>query len=87
MARKLDPKLCMRSWLTIDFDDTPVLFYDDVMSDRQPESCPLPSRLCRKEGIKHFFLYSPRNPGTIVANAYFDTFTKIFFVAAVRIGS
>src|SRR6516162_7306873 len=55
-ARENNSDFGVLTSLRIDLYRSRMLFYDDVVTDRQAEAGALPSRLRREEGIKHLFL-------------------------------
>ena len=54
-----------------------MLFHDDVVAHRKPQSGAFAGRLGREERVEHLFLHVHRDAGAIVANSDFDMFAAI----------
>src|SRR6516165_946989 len=61
----------------IDLYRSRMLFYDDVVGDRQAKASTLASRFCCEEGVEHLFPYFGRNAEAIVANPDLNLVAKV----------
>src|SRR5580704_16981681 len=77
-ARQNNPEFGKLAGFGVDGDRTCMLFHDDVMTDRKPQSGALSSRLGGEERIEHLGLHLGRNARAIVANPDLDAVAEIF---------
>ena len=75
--RQYDPEFGELSGLCLDLDRAAMLFYDDVVTHRQPKSGAFARRLGREKRVEYFLFDLVRNSGAVVANANFDFVTEI----------
>ena len=69
LARKSDDELREYAGFTFDIGPSTMLFDDDGMSHREPQSCPFAGRLGSEKRIKHLLLHVCRDTRSVVADA------------------
>src|SRR3954451_5792587 len=71
-SRQADDEFREYAGLGVNLDRAAMLFHDDVVAHRQPESRAFARRFGGEERIEHLLLYFGRDAGAVVANANFD---------------
>src|SRR5205085_898335 len=77
LARQTYREFGERAGFAVDLDRAAMLLGDDVVADRQTESCPFAGRLGREEWLEQLVANVRRDAGPVVAHPYFDSLAEI----------
>src|SRR5262249_32905950 len=77
-ARQDNPDFGEGTRLCFDLDYTPVLFHDDIVTDREAKASAFSRRFSREERVEHLFLHVGRHTGAVVADSDFNTIPQSF---------